>query len=273
MPVRLHSCTPTSLATWLDCPRRYRFTYVDRPRPQRGGAWAHNSLGASVHNALRDWWDLALAERTPVVADRLVGAKWISEGWRDRDQEQRWKATAIEWVRGYLAGLDPTDEPVGVERTVATRTETLALSGRIDRLDERDEGLVVVDYKTGRRELTPDDARSSMAMAVYAVAAGSTLRKPAARVELHHLPTGNIAAWDHTPESLARHMSRAAAIAEDVVAARAAAEAGGDLDEIYPTQVGPLCSWCDFRVSCPEGRGAGALKQPWAALGEEDMAL
>ncbi|MDA8323370.1 MAG: PD-(D/E)XK nuclease family protein, partial [Actinomycetota bacterium] len=48
MPARLYSCTPTRLRTWLDCPRRYRMTYLDRPAPRKGPPWAHNSLGASV---------------------------------------------------------------------------------------------------------------------------------------------------------------------------------------------------------------------------------
>ncbi|MBV9293834.1 MAG: recombinase RecB, partial [Frankiales bacterium] len=40
MPARLFSCTPSRLATWQDCPRRYRFTYVDRPAPPKGPPWA-----------------------------------------------------------------------------------------------------------------------------------------------------------------------------------------------------------------------------------------
>ena len=52
MPKRLYPCTPSRLNTWLDCPRRYRMTYLDRPRPDKGPPWAHNSVGASVHNAL-----------------------------------------------------------------------------------------------------------------------------------------------------------------------------------------------------------------------------
>ena len=31
MPSKLFRATPTRLTTWLDCPRRYRFTYLDRP--------------------------------------------------------------------------------------------------------------------------------------------------------------------------------------------------------------------------------------------------
>jgi putative RecB family exonuclease len=56
--VRLFSCTPSRLTAWVDCPRRYRMTYVDKPRPKGGPPWAHNSLGASVHSALAGWWRL-----------------------------------------------------------------------------------------------------------------------------------------------------------------------------------------------------------------------
>ncbi|HEY7361207.1 MAG TPA: PD-(D/E)XK nuclease family protein, partial [Streptosporangiaceae bacterium] len=58
MPRRLYPCTPTRLASWLDCPRRYRMTYLDRPPPPRAGAWAHNTLGAVVHTALRALYEL-----------------------------------------------------------------------------------------------------------------------------------------------------------------------------------------------------------------------
>ncbi len=41
MPRRLFACTPSRLQTWLDCPRRYRMTYVERPgsrlRPRMRG--------------------------------------------------------------------------------------------------------------------------------------------------------------------------------------------------------------------------------------------
>ena len=63
--------------------------------------------------------------------------------------------------------------------------------------------LVVVDYKTGRRPLTTGDARASMPLALYALAAARVLRRPCRRVELHHLPTGEIHAWEHSDATLA----------------------------------------------------------------------
>src|SRR4051812_50182122 len=65
MPRRLYPCTPTRLLTWLDCPRRYRFTYLDRPAPPKGPPWAHTSLGTSVHTALASWWRLPAGGRSP----------------------------------------------------------------------------------------------------------------------------------------------------------------------------------------------------------------
>jgi RecB family exonuclease len=215
MPRRLYSCTPSRLNTWLDCRRRYRFTYLDRPQPSKGPAWAHNSVGASVHNALAGWWREPYERRTPLTAALLLTNGWIGEGFRDAEQSGQWLGRARDLVSGYVATLDPADDPVGVERTVATRTKVIAVSGRIDRLDRRGDELVVVDYKTGRRALTQDDARSSLALAIYAVAASTMMRTPCLAVELHHLPTGEIVEWRHTEESLGRHLRRAEEIATE----------------------------------------------------------
>jgi RecB family exonuclease len=266
MPTRLFSCTPSRLASYSDCPRRYRMTYLDRPTPPRGAPWAHNSLGASVHNALRAWWDLPRDRRTAAAAVGLLRSGWITDGYRDREQSEATRVRASRWVEEYVAELDPDDEPIGLERTVATRTDTLAVSGRIDRLDDRGGELVVVDYKTGRSELSTDDARGSQALALYAVAAGRTLRRPCHTVELHHLPTGTVHAFTHTEESLARHLRRAEGTAADIVAATGKLAAGATQDEAFPPAPSTRCGWCDFRRHCPEGRAASAEKEPWVSV-------
>jgi RecB family exonuclease len=221
MPMRLLSCTPTSLLTFDACPRRFRLTYVDRPPAPKGPPWAHNSLGAGVHNALRAWWAEPLARRTPARAGALVAAYWLREGWRDDQQSERWRLRAQQMVEEYVAALDPEDAPLALERQVATRTAQLAVSGRIDRLDLRDGALVIVDYKTGRRWLTDEDARDSLPLALYAVAAARSYRRDCRRVELHHLPSGRVLSWEHDEAGLARHLGRAERIAGAIVSARA----------------------------------------------------
>jgi hypothetical protein len=269
MPSRLFACTPSRLAAF-DCPRRYRFNYVDRPPPPRGLPWAHNTVGAIAHLALARWWLLPRRLRTPEVGAQLVERNWQHLGFRDDAQSGQTRSTTARWVRRYLADqLDPDVVPVGVERTVATHTDRLAVSGRVDRIDDRGDELVVVDYKTGRRGLDVDDARGSQALALYVLAARRTLRRACRRVELHHLPTGSVAAFEHTDESLQRHLQRAEQTAADIVAAGSRLAAGADPDEAFPAMPSTGCAWCEFRNSCPEGRAASRELQPWAGLADE----
>ena len=282
MPRRLYPCTPSRLNAWLDCPRRYRMTYLDRPRPDKGPPWAHNSVGASVHNALAGWWRLPAEERTSEAAGRLLERCWLTDGFRDEAQSAEWRERAREMVRRYVAGLDPDDEPVGVERIVSMKTHLITVQGRVDRLDRRGAELVVVDYKTGRRPLTPDDARSSLALALYAASAQRMLRTPCRLVELHHLPTGQVAVWEHTEESLDRHLRRAEQIAEECAKADAwfrerpaPAETTpperrhAAYDAVFPPHPGALCAWCDYVRHCPEGRAAAPVRDPWSGLADE----
>ena len=111
MPTRLFQAFPTRLTTWLDCPRRYRMTYLDRPTPPRGAPWAHTSVGAAIHTALKRWYDLPAGARTPAAAGDLVEECWLTDGFRDDAQCEEWRGRARAMVEHYVAGLDPHEEP------------------------------------------------------------------------------------------------------------------------------------------------------------------
>lgn len=272
MPRRLFQAAPSRLTTFMDCPRRYRFAYLDRPPPPKGPPWAHNSFGAAVHTALANWWKQPRARRTVDRGGQLVDEAWLSDGYRDDVQREAMRVRARQMVERYLDTLDPDDEPVGVERTVALKTDHAALFGRvdrIDRIDRRDDELAIVDYKTGRRPLTTDDARTSIALAIYAAAAARTLRRACRRVELHHLPTGEVLAWEHTPTSLERQLGRADAVADEIGHLDGRFRSGvpaAVADELYPARPGPMCAWCDFNKACPAGSATVRPREPWAGL-------
>src|SRR3954465_13409205 len=230
MPRRLLRASPKSLADFSACPRRYRYANIDRPTPARGPRYAHHTVGTALHQVLASWWDLPVEKRTPGAARQLLYSAWTPTGFRDAEQSDRWRARAAGWLTDYVTGLDPTDEPIGNERTVGATTERPALSGRVDRIDQRGDELVVVDYKTGRVPCTDDEARGSPALAAYVLGVRRTLRRPCSRVELHHLPSGTVASFEHTDRSLANHVRRAEDIAADIAVATEAVAAGQSPD-------------------------------------------
>ncbi len=272
MPSPLVKVTPARLATWDDCRRRYRMTYLDRPSPPRGGAWAHATLGAVVHNALRALFELPVARRGAERAASLVERHWSSEGFRDDAQAATYRARAQDWVARYAADHgSAVGEPLGVERWVAAPVGGIVAEGRVDRIDAgvAEDGAreaVVVDYKTGRWVPGEDDARSSRALALYALATTRTLRRACRRVELHHLPSGIVAGAVHDETSLGRHRRRAEESAVEMAAAGEALAAGGDPEALFPPSPGPRCARCDVRRHCPEGRAAAPPLDPWALL-------
>ncbi|WP_184728866.1 RecB family exonuclease [Saccharopolyspora phatthalungensis] len=268
IPSKLVRVTPAKLTTWAQCPRKYRMTYLDRPTPTRSGAWANATLGAVVHNALRAYFELRADQRTSERAAALVRDYWKTDGFASPEQADDYRRRAQEWVGAYVEQLAPDMAPLAVERWVSAPMGSIIAEGRVDRIDERHGELVVVDYKTGRHGLRVDDARQSLALGLYALAVRRNLRQPCRRVELHHLPTGTVAGWDHSPQSLADLQDRAEQLAAELQAATDELEMGADADASFPALTGRHCSWCDFRAHCLEGKRAAPSLPPWALLGD-----
>ena len=149
-------------------------------------------------------------------------------------------------------------EPRGVERTVAARTSVLAISGRVDRIDERDGELVIVDYKSGRAgNSTPATQEGPSRFALYAMAAERTTMHQRCRiVELHSLRTGHIAAFEHTDASLQQHLGRAEQTATDIIAAQDTVAGGADRNEVFEPNR-PVLQMVRLPVGCPERAFAG----------------
>lgn len=254
--------SPTKVDVWQQCGHRFRLQYVEKIPVD--GSWAHLSMGNAVHAALRDWFDIDDVRRSPDAAAALVTEKWDSSGFRDDEQSAHWRRTAAQWVRSYCE-KHPAPVPHSRERTLGEVAQHVTISGRIDRIDERGDELVIVDYKTGRRVPTDDDARVSRALAIYAVVTQRSLKRPTYLVQLHHVPSGVIAEHRHTDESLSRQLSRVDAIGRDIQRALA-----GDAE--LPPAPGPLCGWCDYQQLCPAGR-ALPPKPRWAGLAEDTDSL
>jgi putative RecB family exonuclease len=251
--------SPTKLDVWQQCAYRFRLQYVDKA--PAAGAWAHLSMGNAIHAALRDWFDDD--HRTSETAERLVRTRWSDLGFRDAEHSANWREVAAGMAGRYVAE-HAGDAPVSRERTLGTLTENVTVSGRIDRIDERDGEFVIVDYKTGSSIPTTADAKVSRALALYALVVQRSLRRPAYVVQLHHVPSGVVVEHRHDDASLARQLQRVDSIGRDIAAALASAA-----DDAFPTSPGPLCGWCDFRSLCADS--SAVPEQPrWAGLPHDE---
>lgn len=265
-PPRLLTVSPSRLGVWLDCPKAYRLQYLDRPRPSMAPQRAIISIGNSAHAALSRFWDLERESRTPAGVGRLLGEVWQEAGFDSVERSSRWREAVTGWVVDYLRHIDRDREPVAVERTVALRTPALAITGRVDRVEDRDGDLVVIDYKTGASPPEPDAARTSLALGLYAIALSRMFRRPVRQVELHHLPTGAVVTHRHTEPSLQRKLAEAESIGADLIDAHADYEAHGPSSPSFEARPSALCRWCPVQEHCEEGLRLGPAWPSTAGL-------
>ena len=173
--MRKFTVSPTKLRTFYQCPAKYKLEYIEKLgrfyRKPRAGF----SFGASLHNVLEQFHAKGGAESVTVeTLTETLAAKWQSQGYKDAQQEQTYKAEAVKILETYHARA--VEVPISEIPTLLYAEKTLnaplspeiVLSGRVDRVDEHpDSALEIVDYKSGREVVEPEHVAGALAMSIY----------------------------------------------------------------------------------------------------------
>lgn len=232
--------------TYRNCPRRFRYTHVDRlPRKPS----PHLSFGSSIHGALERFYDRKLPDRPSV--DELLGflyASWDPSGFAElpRSEQLEFYRHAQNVLRRFHGRLPDEhrlpaateawfEMPIGHEAVVV---------GSIDRVDVDDDGRFhLVDYKTNRRVGNRADVARSLQLALYAMACRHLYGALPETVALDFVVPGVVVRIhrDELELDAARQ-----AVLDTAAAVRA--------EEFHPTP-NRLCDWCDFKAVCPAWQG------------------
>lgn len=241
----LFELNPSKLQCYIDCPRQYRFRYVDKRRERRPSA--PTALGLSVHKALRELYGSPAAERSVESLLRSLRLAWDATGYRSAREAEDAYTRAEDMLRRYHAGADPAKaRVVALESkfSYARSTDGILVTGRVDRLDKDGDEYVIVDYKTGRFGEDDIALNESLPLSLYAIAVSATMGRDVHRIAIEHLSSGRRAETRRRPDRLVQDWTRITELAANM-------KDGG-----YPPIPGSRCRWCDYLVACPEGRAA-----------------
>lgn len=240
----LFEVNPSKLQCYLDCPRQYRFRYVEH-RPERR-AFSFTAVGRSVHRALREFYALPPVERTRSVLVRLLRRAWDASGFRSHEEAETKYAKAEAMLTRYFEDVDHGSvRPLALESkfSYADPERAILVTGRVDRLDAADDGYVIVDYKTGTYRQDRRSVDESLPLSLYAIAVGGQLARDASRIVLHHLATGERVETRRDPARIEGDWSELVGLVDEIRES-----------EQFPPSPGPLCRFCDYLKVCPAGR-------------------
>ena len=176
-PTRVISAS--QVTTYLGCPLKYRFQYVDKiPRPWRAAAMA---FGSSVHAAVEWFHKERLADRTPAIEAvlRVFDADWYAQNveplvFSERESKDSLAEKGRGMLQLYVESTNGT-KPVAVEQWFEldlADPETgevldVRLRGVIDLVEE---GETLVDLKTAGRTLEAGGLERHLQLSTYALA-------------------------------------------------------------------------------------------------------
>lgn len=258
--------SPSGASTFEQCPRRWRFRYVER-LPEPPGLEA--LVGTFAHRVLELLMQREPSRRSQDEAKRVARAVWpeLADGddYRDLElsddeaREFRWRAwRAIE-------GLWHLEDPAAIEVEATEEQVSVTLGevpfrGVVDRLEREDDGLVVSDYKSGRAPTARYAPARLQQVLLYAAAVAEETGEQPVRAQLLYLGQ-RIVATAVTPveigDAIGRLQSTWSAIADAC-----------DIDD-FPPQPGPLCGYCAYADACPEGQAENLRRAQQRAAEEE----
>lgn len=261
--------SPSRASDFLACPLLYRFRTIDR-LPERPGLAAFR--GTLVHEVLDRIFDLAAAQRTVSTANSLLAPALVDllaaepdyafaivadAPWpaaepppvpaADRDELLSQAATLLD---RYFGMEDPSSiEPIQREQLVEVDLgDDLLLRGYVDRIDEADGRLRVVDYKTGKAPSANWEQPAMFQLRFYALIVQRALGTIPHRLQLLYLGSGEVLTYHPDDEDLDRFERKLLALWQAITRAAQTQD--------WRPRPSRRCQWCAFQTLCPAFDGS-----------------
>ncbi len=210
----------TQLSAFRTCPLQYKFAHI--LKIPVFGKWTF-SFGKTMHNTLHRffvmWFERTSqrqhslfpdtseawgrsdgvsrslgphAKEQPVSLDELFQTYadcWQDDWYIDDIQREKYRKQGRDQLIGFYAYLnDHPAQPKYLEQDFTLKIGDVVLKGRIDRIDEMDGGVEIIDYKTGTPKLMEKiDAQDKEQLYLYQIAAREILGLNPIKLTYHYL--------------------------------------------------------------------------------------
>ncbi|MDD3662077.1 MAG: PD-(D/E)XK nuclease family protein, partial [Candidatus Dojkabacteria bacterium] len=234
------------LSSYSNCPYQFYFKYVLKIP---GAASASRSFGMTMHNTLRQFYEMLMRskqgfegfETAPELTDLLAiyDRKWQADGYENEEQERKRYESGKKALELYFRTFySDQQNPILLEGRFKVAVGPVLLNGAVDRVDEIDGGLEIIDYKTGKAPAKGEKGDDDVQLKLYALAVGDMFKKPVKSAKFLYVEAGIAKDVDITAEVKER-------VIDDVTEKWARIQ-----DMLFLPQPGPLCKFCDYRGIC-----------------------
>src|ERR1700722_8863933 len=230
----------SAIGAYQSCPQKYLFQYG---WGIRGAQRAAMTFGMVMHRTIKEFVDNCRGRRDIPFEEVAISynREWRSAGFLDDYQEEEYRREGLEELEAFCkAYMAAPANVLHQEKTFELHLENdVVITGRIDQINKLGRNDVeIVDYKTGRSP-KPEDAKKSLQLSIYALAARDFLELPAKRVTLYSLFSNQAVSATRETKDLSKAKEKIQETA-DLIRARE-----------FGARPGYQCRSCDFKAICP----------------------
>jgi RecB family exonuclease len=170
---------------------------------------------------------------------------WITAGYSSPEEAAEALADGRELITQYVEEVvarPPTARTVCVEKQFREDMGSFVLIGRVDRIDEHEDGtLEIIDYKSGRSETTVEALRDDLAMNCYQLLVRSKMKADRVLSTIVALRTNHVLSYEPEREELDQFKTDLLELGIEII--------NRDFDELRPSAKA-ICPECDFLQLC-----------------------
>jgi RecB family exonuclease len=153
------------------CPLHYKARVIfNIPTP----AASVQTFGITLHKTLQRFYEGLQDGTKPTEKNllKILSEEWLSEGYENKKHENERKLQAEEMVKEYFKKeFDPKRRILGLELPFSFQIKNgIKVFGKIDRIDETENGIEIIDYKTGVENPKASNSHK-LQLEMYALAA------------------------------------------------------------------------------------------------------
>jgi len=234
--------------TYKTCPSKYFFSYIQK-EPRIFGEAA--TLGNIVHSVLEEHVsaEKLLDQKEMHQSYSLNLSSYDPEGKINEDLVAVGKEIINEFYDEYAeTKFDVLEKELGFKFVIGS----YLITGYIDRVDSIDENtLKIIDYKTGKWEVSAKDVPNNLQLGIYAVAVDNLYPQKDVYAELYYLRSGRRKGHFFTKEDIENIKTNLVSILETILSDTA----------FLPTKNERACTYCDFAKSGACNTGVFRLKK------------
>jgi len=252
----------SQLAAFGNCPLQYKFAHVLRV-PVRGKAVF--SFGKTIHNTLYDFVKLVDRGKNTVQSDlfgsdkkekqknkdlnlpnlvELYKKNWIDDWYESKNQKQEYYKLGQKIIKGFYEKFIQEQPKIfringdpALEISFRFKVAGNTLIGKIDRIDQIQEGIEIIDYKTGKykEKLSSENKQQLL---IYQMAAEQALGLKPVKLSYYYLEEGKKTSFLGNDQDKEKQKQEITTMAEKIKSSNFDANPGWN------------CKFCDFRDIC-----------------------